>query len=89
MSMIGKWVTIPDPEDNCYWRDGEITDEVGAGVFLIRLRNVAEVTEAPQHSRLFSITDLAEAVFFENEAELIAFREWTTEKSATILKFEK
>lgn len=86
MSMIKKFVSIPDPENSGYLQDGEITDEVCAGVFLIRLRNVAE---GPAHSRIFSFTDLANAFFFENEAELIAFRKWSTEGPATILKFEK
>jgi hypothetical protein len=67
---------------------GQITEAIGTERFLIRLRNV---TPGPPHSRIFSIAALSDGFFFETEAELIAFREWTEEPEAMpkILKFEK
>jgi hypothetical protein len=96
MSMIGKWVTIPEAEADIesvggYFSDGQITDEIGTDFFLVRLRNVqtATATDGPSHSRIFSIADLADGFFFENETELDRFREWATEDPAKILKFER
>jgi hypothetical protein len=40
MSMIGKWTTFANPEDNDYSHDGQITEAIGTERFLIRLRNV-------------------------------------------------
>jgi hypothetical protein len=86
MTLVGKWVTIPDLENEGYFQDGQITDQIGTDFFLIRLHNVID---GPPHSRIFLIADLAEAFFFETEAELDRFREWTTGDPAKILKFEK
>ena len=72
MSMIGKWVMIPNPEDSDYAHDGQITEVFGEH-FLVRLRNVID---GPPHSQLFPLADLVAGVVFETEDELTAFREW-------------
>ena len=87
MSMIGKFVTIPDSTEKDYWHDGEIIEAIGTDRFLVRLRNVVA---GPPFSRIFSIAGLTEAFFFENEQELDRFREWSEEPATPkILKFEK
>jgi hypothetical protein len=68
---------IPNPEDNDYWHDGQITEVFGehaiAPVFLVRLRSVID---SPPRSQLFALADLIAGMLFETEAELTAMREW-------------
>jgi len=86
MSMIKKWITIPEPNHNDYWHDGEIIEAIGVERFLVRLRNV---TAGPQHSRIFSVAALADGFVFETESELDQWREWADQPEVKILKFEK
>lgn len=85
MTMIKKFVQIPNSEDNNYAHDGEITDVCG-GYVLVRMRNVVD---GPPHSRLFPLADVAAGFVFENREELMAWLEWEPEQPAKILPFEK
>jgi hypothetical protein len=85
MTMIGKFIQIPDSEDPDFSHDGQI-QEVFGDMFLVRMRNVVE---GPPHSRLFPIADLLVGFVFETEEELTAWREWDPEAPVKILPFEK
>ena len=86
MSMLKKFITIPDPTDADYFLDGQIIGEIGEGHFLIRLRPAGDVAPC---SKIFSITDLVDGFIFEDEAEQNRFREWTAEEPTRVIKFEK
>jgi hypothetical protein len=85
MTMINRWVTIFDDGDCDIAQDGEIIDIVGAEHFLIQLRNVVE---GPTTTRLFSINDLKDAVFFPDEQALDRWRAFVEEREPKIVRLK-
>src|ERR1700726_1406680 len=75
MTLIGKWITVNNPDDNEYFMDGQISEGIGTEFGLVRMRNVKGGPSA-ELFRIFPIALLFHGFLFETEGELDRYLKW-------------
>jgi len=75
MTIIGKWITVNNPDDNEYFLDGQITEQIGTEFVLVRMLNVNGGPSA-ELFRIFPIALLFHGSLFETEGELERYQKW-------------